>query len=72
MPATYTRTELLDHPERVLADITLSGKPAAITHLGRFQFLISPLDDHEVITAVLTHGPIADEIARRAREDSDG
>lgn len=65
MSAVYTVTELKNDTDNILAMITSSGRPAAITRHGRFVAIVVPITDAEVMHAALTRGPIAEELARR-------
>jgi prevent-host-death family protein len=66
--STVTVTELHDRAAEVIDQANETGRPIAVTRHGRFVAAIYPLANVPVESIVLRHGPIAEEIARRARE----
>jgi antitoxin (DNA-binding transcriptional repressor) of toxin-antitoxin stability system len=63
---TFSITQLATYTDDVLKEIAESGEPGLLTRHGRFIALIAPIDDATIMRAVLTSGPIADELQRRA------
>jgi prevent-host-death family protein len=66
---TYTMRELNQNTAHVIDEINDSCQPAVITKHGRFIALITPMRDVAIEELVLSHGPLADEISRRASDD---
>lgn len=64
---TFTLAELDADTYGAMATIRRTG-PAAITRNGRLVAVIVPVDDHKLIHAVLSDGPLAEEIHRRVAE----
>ena len=64
----YSEHEFSAYPGRILDEINASGQQAAITRMGRFVALITPLANVQVEALVLTSGPIKDELDRRSAE----
>jgi prevent-host-death family protein len=62
----YTMRELNQRTAQVVEEVNQSGVPAIVTKHGRFVALIMPLQDAHIETMVLSEGPIAQEVDRRA------
>jgi len=61
-----TMRELNQHTAQVLEKANKLNKPVVITKFGRFVALIMPLEGAQIESMVISEGPIAEEIERRA------